>query len=213
MRRVLILLLVPALTIFAAAISAQDAAPARSESRTPASVTRKADRERLALDFVRRHHKELAEVLGSLRERNPEEYAEAIRELVRARENLDRIRRRDPDRAVLVLDTWKAGSRVHLLTAYLISKPDSRRDAELREALADQLTAQLALQKYDRAQLRKRLDQLDQSIRRQEQRADALIESRLRAVRNKAQRVRRQAETEEPPAPASSSARNQGDSM
>jgi hypothetical protein len=210
MRRVLILLLVPSLTILAAVISAQEAGPDRSDPRDP---PRKADRERLALQFAREHHAELSELLRPLRERAPAEYAEAIRELSRTREQLDRIRRRDPNRAALVLDTWKAGSRVRMLAARLVSTPESPREAELRQALADQLAAQLALQKYDRAQLQKRLDQLDRSIHKQEQRADSLIEARLRAVRKKAQRVRRQAETEEQAPSAPSPARTQGDSM
>lgn len=211
MRRVWILFLVPSLTILAAAISAQDVAPDRSNPRNAPDAIRNPDQERLALNFVKEHHKELAELLVSLREKNPDDYAAAIRELSRARENLDRMQRRDPDRALLVLDTWKADSRVQLLTAHLVSKPDSPREAELRQALADQLTAQLALQKYDRVQLQKRLDQLDQSIRRQEHRADSLIESRLKAVRKKVQRVRRQAEKEEQATSASPPARTQGE--
>ena len=211
MRRIWFLLLVPSLTILAAVISAQEAVPDRSESRKTPDAVQNQNRERLALEFVRNHHAELAELLLSLRAKNPDKYAEAIRELFRTRENFDRTRRRDPDCAALVLETWKAGSRVQLLTAHLVSNPDSPREAELRQALADQLTAQLALQKYERAQLQKRLDQLDQTIRRQEHRADSLIESRLKAVRKKVQRVRRLAEKEEQATSASSPARTQGD--
>ncbi|MEW4566707.1 hypothetical protein AB1L88_02455 [Tautonia sp. JC769] len=213
MRRMPILLLAPSILLLAAVLPAQDAAPARPKSVDSPGTTPDPEQERLAFEFVREHHAELAELLVSLRGRDPREYAAAIRELGRARENLDRLRRRDPNRAPLVLETWKAGSRVQLLTARLVSDPGSRRDAELRRALTDQLAAQLALQKYDRAQLQARIDQLDQAIRRQEERADTVIDARLRAVQKKARRVRRQAEAETQAPPASSPPRTQGDSM
>ncbi|WP_169979531.1 hypothetical protein [Tautonia rosea] len=211
MRRVWILVLVPFLTILAAVISAQDADTDPKDPRNSTEATPNVDRERLALDFVRSHHEELVELLGSLRATNPDEYNEAIRELFRAQENFVRIRRRDPDRAALMLETWKAGSRVQLLAARLMSKTNAPREAELRQALTDQLAAQLAVQKYDRAQLRKRLEQLDASIRKHEERADAVIESRLNAVRKKVQRVRRQAEKAEQAPSASPPVRTQGE--
>ena len=55
------------------------------------------------------------------------------------------------------------------------------------------LAAQLALQKYERGQLQKRLAQMEESIRRLERRGDAMVESRLSATLKKVQRVRRQA--------------------
>ena len=205
MWRIFICLFLLTSTIAAAVFAAQDESPDR-----PKVVRRAVDaeQERDALAFVRLHHKELADLLGPLRVMDRDEYDAAIRELSRARENIQRIERRDPDRGALALASWKAKSRVELLTARLISKPDPRLESELRLALVDQLAAQLAMQKYDREQLRKRLAQLDESIRRQERRSDTLVESRLHAVLKKVQRLRRQAEggdrAESPSLPARS---------
>lgn len=210
MRRALTVLLMLGLTLSAAAIPAQESRFAKEDDAQPGpSITR--FQERRAFDFVREHHEELAGLLEPLRVMDRDEYDAAIRELFRARENLERLRRRDPERAALALESWKTNSRVELLTAHLISKPDPEKERELRRALADHLAAQLQLQKYDREQLRKRLDQLDETIRRNEGRTDAIVASRLNAVLRKVQRVRRQAEAGDRADPAPPPSGPQGD--
>ncbi|RUL89365.1 hypothetical protein [Tautonia sociabilis] len=182
--------------------------PTRPSGSTPGDGEEPPDaREKMALEFVRQHHPELAGLLAPLKTMDRGAYDAAIRELSRTRENLDRQRRRDPERAGLVLSSWKATSRVDLITARLISKPDDKRERELREAIAEQLAAQLALQKYDRARLQERLEQLDQQIQRLERRGDATIESRFDAAMKKVQRVRRQNDSGEGVRPAAPSPR------
>lgn len=202
MRRFVMVSLTLALTLGTALLSAQDSSPGRVGSVELGSKEVDRQSEREAMDFVRQHHEELAGLLLPLRNRDRGRYEEAVRELSRARENFERLRRRDPERAALALASWKAGSRVELLTARQISRPDPERENELRSALAAQLAAQLALQRYDREQIRKRLDQLDETIRKNEGRAEELVEARLRAVRKKVQRVRRQTGEASRPEPA-----------
>ncbi|QDV37358.1 hypothetical protein [Tautonia plasticadhaerens] len=176
--------------ILCASIAAQD--PAGEGGVAPeGGLTRSPGTEAAALEFVREHHPELADLLVPLRAMDRDAYDDAIRDLTRTRENIDRQHRRDPDRAALLLETWKARSRVDLITARLISTPDPSLERALREGLAEQLDAQLALQVYDRAQLQRRLEQLDEQIGRLRRRGDALIEARLNAALKEVDRVRR----------------------
>lgn len=153
--------------------------------------------ERAALVFVDAHHPELARLLRRLRSERRDEYAKAIEELTRTRAHLERLRQRDSDRHALALDAWKARSRVELLTARLVGGPDSTIEAELRQALADQVAVQLRLQRHDREQVRARLEQLDRGIQRLETEGDTLVASRYEATLKRVRRLRRQ--TEAPP--------------
>ena len=156
-------------------------------------------RERAAQGFVRAHHPELIAILKPLKAKDHAAYDAAIADLSRVHESIERMRRRDPDRANLALSVWKAGSRVDLLTARLISAPSPRLESELEQALARQVEAQLALQRHDRDRARQRLSQLQQSIDRLERRGDALAASRLQAALRNVRRARRQAGKPEAP--------------
>src|SRR4051812_8496373 len=54
------------------------------------------DREAETIAFVREHHPELANVLGSLKARNPAEYRKAIGELSMVARNLAEVKTRNP---------------------------------------------------------------------------------------------------------------------
>ena len=175
----------PALVLMSAAAIAVAQAP----SGKPALDAR----ERAAQRFVRAHHPELIALLTPLKAKDRAAFDAAIADLSRVAESIDRMRRRDPDRAKLALEGWKAGSRVDLLTARLISTPSPRLESELERALDRQVEAQLALQRHDRDRARERLSQLQQSIDRLERRGDALVAARLQATLRNVRRARRQA--------------------
>ena len=83
---------VPAFTMIALATSLATALSAQD----PVDALR---REEAALEFVREHHKELADLLIPLKTMDREQYDAAIRDLARTRENIERLEKRDPDRA------------------------------------------------------------------------------------------------------------------
>lgn len=187
--------LIAALLLLPALAGGQDGS---DRGRSGAAVA--ADRERAALAFVRKNHPELAELLKVLKAMDRPQYDTAIRDLVQTSEMIARVEQRNPERAALLLTDWKADSRVDLLTARLLSDPGSRREPELRKALADQIAAQLALQKYDRAKLRERLAQMDQQIERLERRGEKLVDDRLDAINRRVERAQRKGGGPEPAA-------------
>ncbi len=88
-----------------------------------------------ALSLVRDHLPELAPVLDRLKVTNPTEYRKAIGELATEAKNLANVRSRNPARADLALDAWKARTQVELVAAQLASNPSAEREAELRAAI------------------------------------------------------------------------------
>ena len=182
----------PALIVLSAAAFAVAQAPIASPDAAEA-------RERAAQGFVRAHHPALIALLKPLKAKDRAAYDAAIADLSRVDESIERMRRRDPDRADLALEAWRAGSRVDLLTARLISAPSPRLESELEQALTRQVEAQLALQRHDRDRARQRLSQLEQSVDRLERRSDALVASRLQAALRNVRRARRRAGKPEVP--------------
>jgi|GEM_PF-2508194 len=122
------------------------------------------EREAAALEFAARHHPELAELIGSLKQGNPREYQRAIRELFRTSERMASIHERDPERYAMEIEAWKINSRLRLLAARLTMTSDPELEAELRELLARQLDVRLALLTYERNRTEERLQQLNQTI-------------------------------------------------
>ena len=102
--------------------SAVPVPPVRKNLPTP-TPDLESDREANALAFVRENHAELATVLEALKPMNPAEYRKAIVELSQVSRNLADIKVRNPRRHDLVLDGWKAKSRVELLAAQLAGSP------------------------------------------------------------------------------------------
>jgi hypothetical protein len=75
------------------------------------------EREAAVLTFVRLHHAELESLLNHLRDASPKEYEKACRELYRVTERLSLSRDRDSVQYELELRSWKAQSRLQLLSA------------------------------------------------------------------------------------------------
>ena len=109
-------------------------APIRKSASAP-PVEFDAAREADALAFVRQHHPELATVLEALKPMNPAEYRKAILELSQVSRTLAELKARNPRRYELVLEGWKAKSRVELLAAQLAGAPSEELRSRLRSAI------------------------------------------------------------------------------
>lgn len=160
--------------------------PATAEAQASPEV------EAAALAFVREHHPELAELVLRLKPMKPVEYQRAIRELARVSKNLAAIAARNPRLYELSLSTWKARSRVELVTAKLASAsgPSPQLESELRQAVEDQLENEIRQQTFERDQAAERVKKLSDNVGRLESRRTSLVESRYQASVKKAQRAR-----------------------
>jgi hypothetical protein len=140
-------------------------------------------REAGALAFVREHHPELESLLMSLKERQPKQYEAAIRDLFRQSERLASAQEKDSARYELELKAWKLQSRVQLLTATVLMTPqDEAAQDKLRDALVEQLQARRALLELERDQAAKRVERLDEQIKKLDADMQKAAERQLKLI-------------------------------
>ena len=85
------------------------------------------------MEFVREHHPELAHLLDQLQKSRPEEFQNAIRQLVPQVQSIQRLRERAPARYSTQLAAWKLDSEIRLLIARWARNPDPQIESQIRE--------------------------------------------------------------------------------
>ncbi|HEY2415782.1 MAG TPA: hypothetical protein VGI40_26315 [Pirellulaceae bacterium] len=155
--------------------------PKKDDAAKPAiSIT--PEREAAVLTFVQRNHAELADLLAVLKTSQPEEYDRAIRDIFRTLDRINQIQERDPLQYELEVAAWTAQSRVQLLAAKLKMGSTSELMKQLRESLAAQNEAKLALLKHERQKASDRLSKIDSDIARFETDRDDVIDRQLKIL-------------------------------
>lgn len=142
-------------------------------------------REAEALAFVREHHPELAKVLEALKPMNPAEYRKAIAELSQVARNLAEVKVRNPKRYELVLEAWKAKSRVELLAAQLAGSPSAELQSQLRSAIEARVDSEIARQRFELEQAEAAAKKARETLDRLEKNRDSIVEARTRALQPK----------------------------
>ena len=155
-----------------------------------------AEAEEQAMTLVRQHLPELAQVLEPLKTTNPPEYRKAITELAAESKNLANLRAKNPARADLALEAWKARTRVELIAAQLANAPSPERESLLRGAIETRIDVDIRRHKFEAEQTeaavvkaREHLarteanrDRARESLKQVEANRDARIEARFRAL-------------------------------
>jgi hypothetical protein len=160
------------------------------------------EREAAALTFVGRHHPELVDLLHELKPVNASAYEQAVGEIFQVSETLADLRPRDPRRAALGLEAWKAKSRVQLLTAQLAGDPGPAPAPRLRAALEAQVDVQIRQQRLDLEQAEARVRKVRENLHRLEQQRDVLVEARFKKLLKAARQPPRRPDAGRPdPAP------------
>jgi len=157
-------------------------ASSKKDTKGKALITITPEREAAVLTFVQRNHAELAELLAVLKTNQPEEYDRAVRDIFRAMERMNQIQERDPLQYELEVAAWTAQSRVQLLAAKLKMGPADELVKKLRDALASQNEAKLALLKHERQKAADRLSKIDSDINRFETDRNDVIEKQLKIL-------------------------------
>lgn len=156
------------------------------------SALPQAEREKIALAFVKEHHRELATLLEQLKAMRPEEYSRAIAELFQVSQSLETLKKNNPPQYEVGLEYWKAKSKAELLAAKLISSPSPELESQLRLALENQLDLEIRKQELLEEQLKARLSQIEKTVKRLKENRDRQIDNRLLELQKKVRRARRQ---------------------
>lgn len=154
----------------------------KSEKEPKPNNTTSAKREKLAIEFARTHHPELADLIQRLKKHKPREYKRAIRDLDTTLTKLDRFKNRDSDRYRLTLERWEVDSRIRLLAARVSIMGSSDDQSELKTLLKQRMDLQLELLKHEKTMAEKRVQKLDKSIADIEQNHDKLVDAELTKI-------------------------------
>ncbi|QDT88956.1 hypothetical protein [Gimesia algae] len=159
-----------------------DTPKASPEKEQKASNSLNAKREKLAIEFARTHHPELADLIQRLKKHKPREYKRAVRDLDTTLTKLDRFKKRDGDRYRLTLERWEVDSRIRLLAARVSIMGSGDDQSELKTLLKQRMDLQLELLKHEKAMAEKRVQKLKKSIADIEQNHDKLVDSELTKI-------------------------------
>jgi hypothetical protein len=159
-------LLLLSLSVAAGLLSSSVLVTADDEKSKPAVAAAEdqdAD-EKIALDFAREHHPELARLLEPMKKAHPKEYQKAVRELARTSERLARVKPRFPERFAIEIDLWKAESRLRLVAAKSAMVDDEERRQQIEELVEKRNTLKIRLFEEERKEALAKVDQLDRQI-------------------------------------------------
>ncbi|QDT42886.1 hypothetical protein Pan241w_29810 [Gimesia alba] len=141
-----------------------------------------AEREKLALDFAKSHHPELAKLIQRLKKHKPREYKRAIRDLDNTLTRLERFKNRDGERYRLTLERWEIDSRIRLLAARVSVMGSSKDKSELKSLIKQRVDLQLELLKHDQKLAEKRVQKLQKSIEEIEQNRNKFVDAEFNKI-------------------------------
>lgn len=129
-------------------------------AKTPVTPTR----EKLALNFAKKHHRELAGLLESLKSMNQTHYRTAVWEVARDAERLGRLQQRTDKRYEPSLRIWKLDSRIRIEAARFSMNQSESTEKKLRQLMLARRKARLAYLTVDRKRSQARTDRIDEQI-------------------------------------------------
>ncbi len=150
-------------------IGADDPAPSKAEKKIS---QRKFDQEqeRGVLQMVHDHLPEIKVLLDQLREKEPRQYDAAIMNLAKSSRRLQAARKRGEAAFELEVQVVQAQSAINLLVAKLKVRDNQADRAALRDATQRLELAEFSRAKHDVAQMRSRLDKLQDQLQVAEKR-------------------------------------------
>ncbi len=140
--------------------------PAKNKPNTLAST---AETERAALEFVGQHHPQMLELLQFLKGRQPAQYPQALKEMVRSQQRLESLAKRDLEMYQVELQLWQIRSDLRLLAAEISVK------ATIKDQTDERMQRLTALVEQEASQELVRLKLLKQRTQRELQRLDEQI--------------------------------------
>ncbi|QDU11155.1 hypothetical protein [Gimesia aquarii] len=140
------------------------------------------NREKLALEFAKQHHPELAKLIQRLKKHKPREYKRALRDLDNTRTKLERFKNRDTERYRLTLERWEVDSRIRLLAARVSVMGSATDKSKLKNLITKRVDLQLELLRYDQKQAEKRVEKLQKSISEIVENRDDYIDAEFKKI-------------------------------
>lgn len=158
------------------------AVSSRAQSLTPVQIER-------AKEFAATHHPELGELLGRLESYDEPSFVEAIQELLRTMDRLEKLSEKNTERGRVELEDWKLTSRIRLLAARLamadalpVENPEASSRTikqEIRELLIERAELRKSSLTAERQRLQDRLEKVNRQLSELSERERQNIEREL----------------------------------
>jgi ribosome-binding ATPase YchF (GTP1/OBG family) len=178
--------------------------PAKVPEQEQAGTTAQSDdkvanAEQKVLDFVKKHQPELLKLLMFLKERQPAQFQQALKEMARSQQRLEGLLKRDPELYAVELQLWQTQSRIRMLAAEMSVSNSIEKKAELEKQL--QLLVGNELD-HERARLVLLKARAEQEVQRLDKRMSELSDNReeqvAKGVKLWQNRIARQARARKP---------------
>lgn len=147
-----------------------------------------ADEEQRVLSFVGTHQPKLLELMKFLKQKQPGQYEQALREMSRAQVRLESLAKRDQDLYAIELELWQIRSQLRLLAAEISVAPEAKQEklnAKLALLVEKEVAQDLARLKLQRERTAEQLQQLDQQIAQRESETAVQVEKLLKQWKNR----------------------------
>lgn len=162
--------------------ASSSASSPREQSPTPVQIQR-------AKEFAATHHPELGELLGRLESYDEPSFVEAIQELLRTMDRLEKLSEKNTERGRVELEDWKLTSRIRLLAARLamadalpVENPEASSSAikqEIRKLLIERAELRKSSLTAERQRLQDRLEKVNRQLSELSERERQNIEREL----------------------------------
>lgn len=134
------------------------------KKQDPRSQRISKDAEKGAIEFAQQHQPAMASLVKRLRNRNPEAYDKAIRELSADAVRLTKFEERQPQRFQSELDLWKVDSEIRIQLARWTVSGSDRIEATLRGLLTKRQKLRRQRIEFERQRLQARLTAIDEQL-------------------------------------------------
>lgn len=181
----------------------------KKKPKKPGGVQKNGSVDAAAIAFAREHHPELADLVTELQKSNPAEFKTAVRDLAHAKQRLEKIRDRSPDRYQFALEGWKLDSRLRLVAARMSMSDDPGLEAELNELVRQRVNLRLQQLQDERSKLQNRIAQSTDRLQKVEQSIASIEQDRDAAAAEDLERIRKSVRKRQP-APAKAKPTSEG---
>lgn len=150
---------------------AQASERAKNAESTPARENvanrQSSDIEEKVLEFVGQHQPRLLKLLSFMKDKQPVEYQQALKEMSRSQLRLENLAKRDQELHAVELELWQVRSHLRLLAAEIsVAKQDDRPilEEQLEKLVESEIARDLARIRLVRLRALKQIEQYDEQI-------------------------------------------------
>lgn len=141
------------------------------------------------LKFVEKHQPGLLKLLKFMKNKQPQQYGQALKELARVKQRLTALEKRDSESHAIELELWQVRSSLRMLVAeILVSEKDSQEKlkVELHELVEKELALDTARLKLEQVRMEQRLNVVQAQLGERAENPELVLSKAIKTWENRA---------------------------